>query len=62
MRRLERHGRTAYVRDVIVEASARRFAHAPLRTLLVWTWIQTLYSVFDVSPERLARQYADVRD
>ena len=62
VRRLERHGRTAYVRDVEVLVSARRFERAPLRTLLVWTWIQVLYSVFGVSPERLARHYADIRD
>jgi hypothetical protein len=61
VRRLERHGKTAYVKDVVVEASARRFAHAPVRTLLVWTWIQMLYSLLDVSPDRLARHYADIR-
>lgn len=57
VRRLERRGRTAYVRVPTVEASARRFARAPLRTLLLWTWIQLLYSVFGVAPERLARLY-----
>jgi rSAM/selenodomain-associated transferase 2 len=62
VRRLERHGRTAYVRDVEVQVSARRFERAPLRTLLVWTWIQVLYSVFGVSPARLARHYADIRE
>lgn len=61
VRRLERHGSMAYVRSVVVEASARRFAHAPVRTLMVWTWIQLLYSVFGVSPERLSRHYADIR-
>ena len=62
VRRLERHGRTAYVRDVEVQVSARRFERAPLRTLLVWTYIQVLYSVFGVSPARLARHYADIRE
>ncbi len=61
VRRLERLGRTAYVREVTVEVSTRRFERAPLRTLAVWTWIQLLYSAFDVSPERLARYYADKR-
>ena len=62
VRRLERHSRTVYVRHVEVRVSARRFERAPLRTLLVWTWIQLLYSAFGVSPARLARHYADIRD
>ena len=62
VRRLERHGRTAYVRDVEVHVSARRFERAPLRTLALWTWIQLLYSAFGVSPARLARHYADIRE
>jgi rSAM/selenodomain-associated transferase 2 len=61
VRRLERRGKTVYVKDIIVEASSRRFAHSPMRTLLVWTWIQMLYSLLDVSPDRLARHYADIR-
>ena len=61
VRRLERAGRTVYLRRIVMKASARRFEAAPLRTLLVWTLIQTLYSVFRVSPDRLARYYADIR-
>ena len=61
VRRLERAGRTVYLRRVVMTASARRFEAAPLRTLFVWTLIQTLYSVFRVSPERLARYYRDMR-
>jgi rSAM/selenodomain-associated transferase 2 len=62
VRRVERLGRTAYLRDVIIEASARRFQAAPVRTLAVWTCIQLLYSAFHVSPRRLARLYRDVRE
>ncbi len=61
VRRLERRGRTAYVRDVEVHASARRFEGAPLRTLFVWSCLQVLFSVFGVSPYRLARHYGDIR-
>ena len=61
VRRMERSGRTAYVRSVVAEASARRFEQAPVRTLLVWTWIQLLYSAFDVNPDDLARHYSDIR-
>jgi hypothetical protein len=60
VRRLERHGRTAYIRHVEVLASDRRFARAPFRTLLVWCALQTLYSG-GVPASRLTRLYADVR-
>jgi rSAM/selenodomain-associated transferase 2 len=60
VRRLERYGRTAYVRDVEVRASARRFEARPWRTLLLWVIIQTLFMV-GVAPHRLARLYADLR-
>lgn len=60
VRRLEREGRTTYVRDVTVRASARRFARAPVRTLAVWTALQVAYSA-GAPPARLARWYADVR-
>lgn len=60
VRRLERAGRTAYVRDVTVEASARRFERSPIRTLATWTMLQLLYSL-GVSPHRLARFYATSR-
>ena len=62
VRRLERHGATAYVRDVVARTSARRFEASPLRTLATWTWIQTLYSVFQVSPDRLAVHYRAIRE
>jgi rSAM/selenodomain-associated transferase 2 len=60
LRRLERHGRTAYLRDVEVEVSARRFATAPLRSMAVWALIQILYSS-GVPASRLSRLYADIR-
>jgi rSAM/selenodomain-associated transferase 2 len=60
VRRLERQKRTVYVRDVVVRASARRFERAPVKTLLVWTVLQVLYSA-GVSAHRLARLYADLR-
>lgn len=37
VQRLERAGLTRYITDVTAEASARRFAHRPVRTLLVCT-------------------------
>lgn len=60
VRRLERLGRTAYLRHVEVRASARRFEAAPLRTLALWTVLQALYSL-GVPAGRLARLYADRR-
>ena len=60
VRRLERGGRSAYIRDVEVRTSARRFERAPIRTLAVWTAIQALYGC-GVAPARLARLYRDVR-
>lgn len=60
VRRLERSCRTVYVRDVVVTASARRFARAPVRTLLVWIAVQSLYSL-GVPSDRLARLYRDHR-
>ena len=60
VRRLERHGRTAYVRDARVEVSARRFARAPARALVSWGVIQGLYSL-GIPPRRLVSLYPDVR-
>jgi rSAM/selenodomain-associated transferase 2 len=60
IRRLERHGRTAYLRDTTITVSARRFEAAPARTLLIWAALQTLYSC-GVGPERLSRWYQDIR-
>jgi rSAM/selenodomain-associated transferase 2 len=61
MRRLERHGRTAYVREVAAETSTRRFADRPARVMGEWVLIQGLY-LLGVPPARLARLYADVRE
>ncbi len=60
VQRLERASRTVYITDVEIAVSARRFAAQPLRTLAIWTLIQTLASS-GVSPHRLARLYADIR-
>ena len=57
VRRLERAGRTVYVRHVTVQASARRFERTPVRSLAIWTMLQILYSVLGVSPHQLARLY-----
>jgi len=60
VRRLEKRGKTAYIRNVRVLASARRFEAHPFRTLLIWVLIQSLFMV-GVPPKRLARLYADLR-
>jgi len=60
VRRLERDYRTSYVRDVQLEASARRFADAPIKTLAVWTALHSLYWL-GVPAHRLARLYHDLR-
>lgn len=60
IRRLERYGKTVYLRDTEISVSARRFQGAPARTALVWAAVQSLYSL-GLSPSRLARWYADVR-
>ncbi len=60
VRRLERATRTAYITDVVIVASSRRFIDRPVRTLAIWAAIQTLASA-GVAPERLARLYADIR-
>lgn len=59
-KRMERHGRCVYIRDVIVTASARRFEGRELRTVLTWIMIQLLYWL-DISPELLAKAYPDRR-
>lgn len=56
VRGLERLGPTAYLRDVTVEVSARRFQDRPLRTLALWGSIQALYSL-GVPAARLACLY-----
>jgi len=60
VRRLERMGRTAYVRHVAVRVSARRFETRPIRTLCIWGFLQFLFSV-GVSADWLARFYRDAR-
>jgi rSAM/selenodomain-associated transferase 2 len=60
VRRLERATRTAYITDVEIVASARRFADRPLRTIAIWAVIQGLGSA-GVPPARLAKLYADLR-
>jgi rSAM/selenodomain-associated transferase 2 len=60
VQRLERYGRTAYLRNVEVRASARRFEARPWRTLFLWVLIQALFMA-GVPPHRLARLYADLR-
>ena len=61
VRRLEQRGRTAYVRDVAIRVSARRFESAPLKTLANWALLHGLYSFLRVHPDRLAVLYAHVR-
>jgi rSAM/selenodomain-associated transferase 2 len=61
VRRMERLGRTAYVREVCVEASARRFQQHPWRALARWGLLLLAYSV-GVSPERLSAFYHDLRE
>lgn len=58
--RLEHAVRTVFVTDVEIIASARRFEDRPLRTLAIWTMIQTL-GVVGASPRWLAKLYADIR-
>jgi hypothetical protein len=60
VRRLERAGRTVYLRDVPVWVSARRFVSAPGRTLLCWGLLQTLYSA-GIPPVLLAPLYRNIR-
>jgi rSAM/selenodomain-associated transferase 2 len=60
VRRMRRAGRTVYLRGVTVEASARRFAAAPARTMLLWVAIHVLYNL-GVQPDTLARRYSDLR-
>ena len=60
-RKIERSGRTAYLRQPPIYASARRFRGRELRTLMLWMRLQTLYWL-GVPPEQLAQAYPDVRD
>ena len=60
VRRMRRAGRSVYLRGITVEASARRFAGAPIRTFLLWGAIHVLYAL-GVPVSTLARCYADLR-
>lgn len=60
VRRLEAQGRSVYLRQVVVRASARRFARAPISTFLLGAALQALFSA-GVSPDTLARAYRDIR-
>jgi rSAM/selenodomain-associated transferase 2 len=61
VRRLERRGRTVYIRDCKVRVSSRRYEHAPVAALLNWALLHTLYSIGSVHPDHLARLYTDFR-
>jgi glycosyltransferase involved in cell wall biosynthesis len=54
MRRLQHATHTVYVSGVQVPASARRFEHAPVRTLAQWTLVQGMF-MLGLPPSRLAR-------
>ncbi|MEO0323877.1 MAG: glycosyltransferase family 2 protein [Myxococcota bacterium] len=60
VRRLERLGPTAYLRDVAAVSSARRFEGRPLRTLALWALVQGLYEAGVPTPW-LAKLYRDLR-
>jgi rSAM/selenodomain-associated transferase 2 len=60
VRQMRRAGRTVYLRGVTVEASARRFADAPVRTFVLWGAIHVLYAL-GVPAAWLARCYAGLR-
>lgn len=55
VRRLERMGRTAYLSGPM-KSSTRRFRKRPVRTLLLWGAMQTLFAL-GVSPWKLSRFY-----
>lgn len=58
--RLERAGRTVYLRRPPIYASARRFEGREIRTLLLWLRLQVAYSL-GTPPDRLADAYPDIR-
>ncbi len=60
VRRLERLGRTAYLREVVQVSDRRWRIQGVFRTLLSWIWIQGLYSL-GIPAGRLARWYHPVR-
>lgn len=60
VRRLEARGQTVYLRDVVVRASARRFARAPVSTFVLGAALQAAFSA-GVPAHYLARIYRDAR-
>lgn len=60
IRRLERAGRTRYVREVAATTSSRRYEQRPLETLALWAALQSLYSL-GAPPDWLARWYSAAR-
>lgn len=59
VRRMERHGKTAYLPGPII-SSTRRWKGRALRTLLLWGSMQTAYAL-GVSPWKLDRFYRSSR-
>lgn len=59
VRRMERHGKTAYLPGPIT-SSARRWEGRTLQTLLLWGGMQTAYAL-GVSPWKLDRFYRSTR-
>lgn len=55
VRKLERSGKTAYLPGPMI-SSARRWEGRPLRTLLLWGFMQAAF-VLGASPQRLVRFY-----
>ncbi len=60
IRRLERYGRTVCLAPVVRVSDRRWREQSVARTLLIWVWIQGLYSL-GVPPGWLARWYRPVR-
>lgn len=58
--KLQRAGRCAYIRDIWVTASDRRFRGKEIRTLLLWMSLQILYWL-GVPPRVLYEAYPDAR-
>jgi rSAM/selenodomain-associated transferase 2 len=58
--RMEKGGRCAYIRNVRVAASARRFQGKEIRTLLLWMSLQILYWL-RVPPRVIYKAYPNIR-
>ncbi len=61
VRRMERYGHTVCLAPTLSVSDRRWRQKGVVRTLLIWVWIQTLYSL-GVPPRYLARWYNPVRD